>query len=166
MPEEIFSKKNRMTDNGMFCKTLFYDITRRARIPMAVASVNASNCCNRIAHAIASMIFQASGVPTTAIESILGAIENMKFLLRTGFGNSKPFAGGGISIKMQGLCQGNGTSPAGWAVISICILQAHGKLGHGAKFLCLIKNYNIIYPSFYMWMTPTYCTSTSQKMNI
>jgi hypothetical protein len=32
----------------------------------------------------------------------------------------------------------NGASPAGWAVISICILNAHGKKGHGAKFLCPI----------------------------
>jgi hypothetical protein len=39
---------------------------------------------------------------------------------------------------MQGLCQGNGTLPAGWAVISICILNAHGKKGHGAKFVCPI----------------------------
>jgi hypothetical protein len=76
---------------------------------------------------MASMIFQAFGMPTTAIESMLGAIENMKFFLRTDFGDSKTFAGGGISIKMQGLCQGNGASPAGWAVISICILRTHGK---------------------------------------
>jgi hypothetical protein len=41
---------------------------------------------------------------------------------------------------MQGLCQGNGASPAGWAVISICILRAHGKKGHRAKFICLITN--------------------------
>ncbi len=82
---------------------------------------------------MALMIFQAFGVPT-------GAIENMKFFLRTGFGDSTSFAGGGISIKTQGLCQGNGASPAGWAVISICILWAHGKKGHGAKFICPITN--------------------------
>jgi hypothetical protein len=41
---------------------------------------------------------------------------------------------------MQGLFQGNGASPAGWAVISICVLRAHGKKGHGAKFICLITN--------------------------
>jgi hypothetical protein len=45
-----------------------------------------------------------------------------------------------ISIKTQGLIQGNGASPAGWAVISICILGVHGKKGHGAKFHCPITN--------------------------
>ena len=89
---------------------------------------------------MALLIFQAFGIPTTATKSMLGTIENMKFFLRTGFGDSKSFAGGNISIKTQGLCQGNGAAPApaGWAVISICILQAHGKKGHGAKFICPI----------------------------
>ena len=62
---------------------------------------------------------------------MLGVIENMKFYLRTGFGDSKSFAGGGVSIKTQGLTQGNGASPAGWAVISICI---------EAKFICPIMH--------------------------
>jgi hypothetical protein len=119
-------------------KTLFYNITQQARVPAAIATVEASNCYDRIAHTMASMIFQTFGVPTMAIASMLGAIENMKFFLRTGFGDSTSFVGGGISIKTQGLCQGNGAAPAGWAVISICILRAHGKKGHGAKILCPI----------------------------
>ncbi len=56
MPEEIFSKKNRMADNGTLC-TLFYNITWQAGVPAAIASVDASNCYNRIAHAIASLVF-------------------------------------------------------------------------------------------------------------
>ncbi len=114
MPEEIVSEKNRMADDGTLAKTLFYDITRQARVPAAIASVDASNCYDRIAHAIASLIFQAFGIPTTAVESMLGCIENMKFFLRTGFGDSTSFAGGRIHIKTQGLCQGNGAAlPAG-----------------------------------------------------
>jgi hypothetical protein len=138
MPDEIFCKRNRMADNGTLCKMLFYDITRQARAPAAITLVDASNCYDRIAHAMASLVFQAFRVPTTTIESMLGAIENMKFFLQKGFGDSKSFAGGGISIKSQGLCQGNGAAPTGWAVISICILRAHGKKGHGTKFLCPI----------------------------
>ncbi len=138
IPEEIFSERNWMADNGTLCKTLFYDITRQARVPAAIASVDALNCYDRIAHAMASLVFQAFGVPITAVESMLEAIKNMKFFLWMGFGDSTCFAGGGISIKTQGLCQGNGASPAGWAVINICILKAHGRKGHGAKFVCPI----------------------------
>ena len=77
-------------------------------------------------------------MPELAIESMLSAIENMKFFLQTGFGDSKRFASGGVPVKVQRLTQGNGASPAGWAVISIVILRAHGKKGHGATLLCPI----------------------------
>ncbi len=30
MPEEIFSEKNPMADDGTLAKTLFYDVTRQA----------------------------------------------------------------------------------------------------------------------------------------
>mmetsp|Transcript_22101 Transcript_22101/g.45348 ORF Transcript_22101/g.45348 Transcript_22101/m.45348 type:complete len:225 (-) Transcript_22101:593-1267(-) len=42
----------------------------------------------------------------------LGAIEEMKFFLRTAFGDSSTFAGGGIHYKTPGMCQGNGAAPA------------------------------------------------------
>jgi hypothetical protein len=59
----------------------------------------------------------------------------MKFFLRTAYGDSKTFAGSSIEIKTQGLGQGNGASLAGWCVISIVILRAHGAKGHGAQFI-------------------------------
>ena len=71
---------------------------------------------------------------------MLATIENMKFFLRTGFGDSTSFSGGSIHIKTQGMCQGNGGGPAAWAVVSIVILSAHKKKGHGAKFVCPISN--------------------------
>ena len=104
-----------------------------------MASVDADNCYNRIAHAIASLVFQAFGVPLSASESMLTTIQEMKFFLRTGFGDSNDFATSTLSIKTQGLCQGNGASPAGWAVVSICIINAHKKKGHGTHFACPIS---------------------------
>jgi hypothetical protein len=152
MPEEIFSKKNRMADNGTLCKTLFYDITRQSRVLAAIALVDASNCYNRIAHTIASLIFQAFGVPLTAVKTMLGASENMKFFLRTGFGDSTTYTGGGISVKTQGLTQGNGASPARWGVISICILGAHGKKDTVPSSTALSLNCNTISQQYYMLM--------------
>jgi hypothetical protein len=139
MPKEIYSKKNHMADDGMLTKTLFYDMICQARVPAAIASVNASNCYDRIGHAMASPVFWAFGVPESTIGSMLSAIENMKFFLCTGFGDSMKFASGGICIKTQGLTQGNSASLAGWAVISIVILNAHGKKGDRAKFVCPIS---------------------------
>ena len=44
-----------------------------------------------------------------------------------------------FEVKTQGLCQGNGAAPAGWAVISITILNAHKWKGHGGHFVCPIS---------------------------
>ncbi len=102
MPNEIYSKKNRMADNGTLPKTLFYDVICQARVPAAIASVDASNCYDRIAHAMASLDFQAFGVPESAIGSLLSAIENMKFFLRTGFGDSTSLPAGAFVLRHRG----------------------------------------------------------------
>jgi hypothetical protein len=67
MPEEIYSKRNRLADNGTLSKVIFYDITRQLHRPAGLASVDVDNCYDRIAHPMASMIVQAFGVPTTAV---------------------------------------------------------------------------------------------------
>ena len=118
---------------------LFYDIAHQMHTPAAIASVDASNCYDRIAHAMASLIFQSFGVESTAVSAMLKTIQEMKFFLRTAYGDSKTFACSLIEIKTQGLGQGNGEAPAGWCAISIVILWAHGARGHGAHFMALIS---------------------------
>jgi hypothetical protein len=135
VPEEIFSERNRTANDGGLAKTLFYNIAHRLRIPAAIALVDASNCYDRIAHAMASLIFQSFGVKDTAVMAMLEVIQEMKFFLRTAFGDFRDFSGSTIEVKTQGLGQGNGASLAGWCVISIMILQAHGAKGHGAHFI-------------------------------
>jgi uncharacterized protein (UPF0332 family) len=138
MPEEVFSERNKMADDGTLTKVLTYDIIRQTQRSAGIALVDADNCYDQIAHAIASLVFQAFGVPLSASESMLTTIQEMIFFLRMGFGDLTDFASSILSIKNQGLCQGNGTSPAGWAVVSICIISAHKKKGHGAHFTCPI----------------------------
>ena len=59
IPEEIFSEQNQTAADGGLAKTLFYDIARQTRSSAAIASVDASNCYNWIAHAMESLIFQS-----------------------------------------------------------------------------------------------------------
>ena len=138
-PQEIYSEKGKMADDGSLAKVLFYDITRQSRLSAALASIDAANCYDSVAHAIASLVFQAFGVPEGAIQSMLTAIQDMKYFLRTAYGDSKEFAGSTLEVKFQGLCQGNGAAPAGWAVISITIIGAHKRKGHGGYFVCPIS---------------------------
>ncbi len=113
----------------------YQGIFRQTRSSAAIAPVNASNCYDRIAHAMASLIFQSFGVKATTVAAMLETIQEMKFFLHTAYGDSKDFAGSSIEIKTQGLGQGNGASPAGWCVISIMILWARGAKGHGAQLI-------------------------------
>ena len=53
--------------------------------------VDADNCYDRIAHPMLSMILQAFDVPTNAVKSMLSTIQDMKFFLRTGYGDSEGY---------------------------------------------------------------------------
>ncbi len=99
MPEEIYSKKNRMADDGTLVKVLFYDIVHQTRLPAGIGAVDANNCYDRIAHPIASMVFQLLGVRKEACKSIFRTIQEMKFFLRTGSGDSKEFASATGNVK-------------------------------------------------------------------
>jgi hypothetical protein len=59
MPEEVYSERNRLSEVGTLSKVLFYDIVRQLRRPAGLASVDADNCYDRIAHPMASMVFQS-----------------------------------------------------------------------------------------------------------
>jgi hypothetical protein len=83
--EEIFSEENWMADDGGLAKTLFYDIVQQTCSPSAIASVDASNCYDWIAHAMASLIFQSFGVENTAVAAMLETIQEMKFFLCTAY---------------------------------------------------------------------------------
>ncbi len=86
------------------------------------------------------MVFQSFDVPTPAIELMLTTIQNMKFFLRTGYGDSAAYTGGQSNnkedpVKTQGMCQGNGAAPVAWTVTSIPIIATHKCKGHGAHFI-------------------------------
>jgi hypothetical protein len=119
MEDEVFSEQGRTAEDGALSKVLFYDIVRQFRLPAAISSVDAANCYDSSAHVIGSLIFQAMGIPLEGAKVMLEAIQDMKYFLRTAYGDSTDSANSKIEVKFQGLCQGNGAAPTGWAVISI-----------------------------------------------
>jgi hypothetical protein len=120
-----------LADDGTLAKVLFYDIVHQTRLPAGISAVDMDNCYDWIAHPIASMVFQSLGIPKPVVVSMLSTIQDMKFYLRTGFGDSKAYAGATGGVKTQGLCQGNGAAPAVWTITSIAMIQAHKRKGHG-----------------------------------
>ena len=97
MPEEIYSERGKVPDDGTLAKVIFNDVVRQTRLSTGVSSVDAANCYDSVAHAIASLTFQVFGVPEEAVHSMLTAIEEMKYYLRTAYGDSKNFRGHKIS---------------------------------------------------------------------
>ena len=138
IPKEVYSQRGKSADDGTLAMVLFEDVVRQTRLTAGLASVNSATCYDSVTHAIASLVFQAYGVPEEAVQSMLYTIEEMKYYSRTAYGDSKNYIGHKISVKFLGLCQGDGAAPAGWAVIIIKIINAHKKKGHGGQFVCLI----------------------------
>ena len=160
MPEEVYSKRNHLADNGTLSKILFFDIACQLHRSAGLASVDADNCYDRIAHPMASMIIQAfAGVPTPAIVLKLLTIQRMKFFLCTGYGDLEGYAGGNQDnaedpIRPQGMCQGNGALQAAWLVTSIPMIKAHRRKGHGAHFIAPILDLSCDLVSAYLLAIP------------
>ena len=138
IPEEIFSERKKMEYDRTLAHFLFYDIFRQLRVSVGISSVDAANFYHSIAYSISSLVFQAFGLPEEDIETILTSIEEMKYFLCKAYGDSKYYGGSTIKVKFQRLCKGNRADPLGWDVISITIINAHKRKGHGDHFLCPI----------------------------
>ena len=90
VPEEIYSEKGRTAEDAVLHQVLAYDIARQTRAPLLVASVDASQCYDRMAHSIAGLTLQASGVPPSSVRSMLKPIREMEFFICAAFGESDP----------------------------------------------------------------------------
>ena len=88
IPEEVYSERRKIADDGTLAKVLFQYVVRQTRLTAGLASVDAANCFDSVAHAITSLVFQAYGVPEEAVRSMLSTIEEMKYYLRTAYGDS------------------------------------------------------------------------------
>jgi hypothetical protein len=101
IPEEIYSERNCLSDNGTLAKVLFCDIVRQTRIPAGISAVDADN---RIVHPIASMIFSSPWSTTGSMCLLFEHNPRHEVFLCTGFGNSKDYARSTGGIKTQEMC--------------------------------------------------------------
>jgi hypothetical protein len=66
IPEEVYSERKSLANDGTLSKILFFDIARQLCHSAGLASVDANNCYDRIAHPMASLIFQAIWHPDSS----------------------------------------------------------------------------------------------------
>ena len=134
LPEEHFSHRGSTAEDACFDKTLTVDISRQSRIPMALISVDAAQCYDRVNHTMMGMVWLALQVPITAVSIIVNCLRYMKIFTRTGWGDSSKYFGGQQNpTPFCGLGQGSKAAPASWIQLSSIIVNVYKAMGFGAK---------------------------------
>ena len=67
---------------------------RQIRLPGTITGVNAASCYNRIVHSTVISITRHQGLSPLPLLALFGIIRQMKYYVRTGYGESDPFYGG------------------------------------------------------------------------
>ena len=94
VPEEIYNEKGKTAEDAILQQVLAYDLACQWKRPLLVASVDASQCYDRIAHSMAALTLRAYKVHASSVMGMLNPIHCMEFYLRTGYGESKTCVGG------------------------------------------------------------------------
>jgi hypothetical protein len=133
-PEESFSQKESTAKDANINKTLTDDLSRQARHPMMVVSVDAANCYDRVSHVIMSLVWLALTANAPAIVATLICHQMMKFFQWTGFGDSKTFFGGQFHTPhVMGLGQSNHAAPPSWIRLSAVMVNIYKQLDLGTE---------------------------------
>ena len=108
-----------------FSHCLLADLLHQRHHPLAIACEDFAWCYDQIAHCPASLACQhLVGVSPEVMSTIFFMIQFVKFYLHTAYGDSATFYGGGLSqYPFQGVCQGNGSGPAIWLALSLCLIH-------------------------------------------
>ena len=102
------------------------DILRQLRRPVTITGIDVASCYDRIVNSLVILIARQEGLSLLPLLALFGAIQNMTYYVRTGHGESMGSYGGVWDIPFQGTCQGNGSSPTYWLVVSmIMVLLTH-----------------------------------------
>lgn len=135
VPEALGSRKHHNAKELALNRRLIADISRQQVRPLAVASVDAAQCYDCIAHPVGSLACQRLGVPPMFLSCMLATIQCMNFHLRTAYGDStSSFGSTPGQLPLQGILQGNGAGPAFWYAVSILLVLLLHTKGHGAKY--------------------------------
>lgn len=136
--EQYGSRKHHQANTAATNKVLTMDLLRLRRQAGALCSNDAKSCYDRVVHSIAALSLLRQGAPKPAVMSMLQTLQGSIHKIRTGYGVSSVHYGGNRVPPMQGLGQGNGVAPTGWAVISTPLINMMRTAGFGLQVLtCL-----------------------------
>ncbi len=133
-PEELAgSRKRHEAIDVALNRKLVSDMMRQLKRPGTITGVDAASCYDRIVHSIVILIARHEGLSLLPLLSLFGVIQQMKYFVRTGYGESTSFYGGKRITPYQGTCQGNGASPTYWLIITMIMVLLMHKKGHALE---------------------------------
>jgi hypothetical protein len=133
-PEQYGSRKKHRSIEAVLNKVLTQDIWRQKKQPGALCSNDAKSCYDRVVHAFAILCMLRFGCPWGPLLSMFITLQKMNRFIGTAFGVSlSSFRC--VDVPFQGLRQGNGAGPTGWAVVSAPIINMVRAAGFGATFV-------------------------------
>lgn len=138
--EQYGSRKGKSAIDHAIHKRLTYDIIRQTRRPGGLCSNDARSCFDRMVHSIIMLSYRRLGIPIPPVKCMLETIQQMKFQIRTLYGDSDAFLDGAVRlIPFQGNLQGCGASPCSWVIISAPMLNTLRAADNGAHFVSPIS---------------------------
>jgi hypothetical protein len=132
IPAECFAKKGSICVNAVITKIMYCDESRTHHHPMCIGGNDFCDCYDCIAHPPASIALQSLGVSRKAIGVLLLAMQTMRFFLCTGYGKSSLSYGGLEVDRTLGLGQGNAVAGPRFLALSLQIVHAFVRDGHGS----------------------------------
>ena len=91
-------------------------------------------------------------MPANAIKTQTGALQFMKYVIKTVFGISKDNYKGTLFESLFGTRQGSGASPAIWLALVVIILYAYNVLANkGYSFSDPWNDYTELWKVFVLW---------------
>ena len=136
LPEEHYSRKGSTAEDACLEKTLTLDISRQSRTPMALISVDAAQCYDRVHPILMSLVWLALVENFHVVVLLLTVLQQMRIYTRTGFGDSVSFFGGPDSSRpLCGLGQGSKAAPASWLQLSSMIVNAFKSAGLSSSII-------------------------------
>ena len=133
LPEEHGSRRGSTAVDSSFDVALSVDISRQSRIPMAILSMDAAQCYDRVNHIIMAMVWIVLIRNIMVVFLILSCLQTMEFFQRTGYGDSQDCFGiVNCILTWMGLGQGSRGASHGWMQLSSVIVNIMKKTGHAA----------------------------------
>ena len=131
--EEHGSRRGNTAVDSSFDVALSVDISRQSRIAMAILSLDAAQCYDRVNHIIMAMVWIILIRNIMVVFLILSCLQTMEFYQRTGYGDLQDCFGiVSCILTWMGLGQGSRGASHGWMQLSSLIVNIMKKIGHVA----------------------------------